>query len=152
MKYTLPIFLLINFWALWLGNFATGPWVMSEWYTSMNQAPWTPPGLFFGFAWTTIMICFSIYMSYAWGKIKNHKKLLTLFGIQFVLNIIWNPIFFSWHYVWFALITIASLTILIWYMLFSYKEKLKFYSLLLLPYFLWLITATSLNLYILIYN
>jgi len=73
--------------------------VMSEWYTSMNQAPWTPPGLFFGFAWTTIMICFSIYMSYAWGKIKNHKKLLTLFGIQFVLNIIWNPIFFSWHYV-----------------------------------------------------
>jgi len=152
MKYTLPIFLVINFWALWLWNFATGPWVLWEWYTSLNQAPWTPPGWFFGLAWTTIMICFSIYMSYAWEKIKNKKELWILFGIQLTLNIIWNPIFFSFKMVAIALITISLLTLLMIYFYQHYYKDMKKISYLLLPYILWLITATSLNGYILLKN
>jgi len=152
MKYTLPIFLLINFWALWLGNFATGPWVMSEWYMNLNKAPWTPPGWFFGLAWTTIMICFSIYMSYAWEQMKNHKELSTLFIIQLILNIGWNPIFFSFKMVFLALITISLLTILMIYFYKHYYKDMKKLSYLLLPYILWLITATSLNAYILLKN
>jgi len=152
MKYTLPLFLIINFWALWIWNLATGPWVMWDWYIGLNQAPWTPPGWFFGLAWTTIMICFSIYMSYAWDVIKNHKELSILFWIQLVLNIVWNPIFFSFQMVWLALITISSLAVLMTYFYKHYYKDMKKLSYLILPYILWLITATSLNAYILLKN
>ncbi|MEM6378823.1 MAG: TspO/MBR family protein, partial [Bacteroidota bacterium] len=51
------IFLILNFVALGIGGFFTGPGTSSEWYNNLNQAPWTPPGWVFGAAWTTIMIC-----------------------------------------------------------------------------------------------
>ena len=41
---TLIGFLIINFGGLAIGQVWTGDGVTSEWYTSLNQAPWTPPG------------------------------------------------------------------------------------------------------------
>ena len=60
MKFLKPflIFLIINFAALGLGSWIMGAGAQSEWYSSLNQAPWTPPGWVFGAAWTIIMICF----------------------------------------------------------------------------------------------
>ena len=55
------IFLLINFAGLFIGGLFTGEGVPSDWYQNLNKAPWTPPGWVFGFAWTTIMICFSLF-------------------------------------------------------------------------------------------
>ena len=44
---TLTGFLIINFGGLAIGQVWTGDGVTSEWYTSLNQAPWTPPGWVF---------------------------------------------------------------------------------------------------------
>jgi len=148
----LVLFLVINFAALALGGLATNAAVHEEWYLTVNKAPWTPPGWVFGAMWTTIMICFSIFMAYAWEAVLDKKKLATLFGIQWVLNVSWNPIFFVAHYVLFGLIVISSLTVLIGYFLFAYRPTLKGKAFLMLPYFVWLLIATSLNLYILLYN
>ncbi|HAV24553.1 MAG TPA: hypothetical protein DCX01_00100 [Bacteroidetes bacterium] len=52
----------------------------------MNKVPWTPPGWVFGAAWTTIRVCFSIYMAY-WVKVDNTNTVLALFALQFVLNV-----------------------------------------------------------------
>ena len=46
---------------------------MTDWYINLNQAPWSPPGWVFGAAWTTIMICFSIYMAYLFKFFKDSK-------------------------------------------------------------------------------
>ena len=67
------IFLAINF-----GGLAFGSWLMnngptSDWYSNLNKAPWTPPGWVFGVAWTTIMICFSIYLAKLFTSKKRHK-------------------------------------------------------------------------------
>ena len=118
----------------------------------LNQAPWTPAGWVFGFAWTTIMVCFSFYMSAVYSSYPNRKKILLLFGIQWVLNVIWNPLFFYLHFTGIALIVISSLTIMVAYLLDSYKEHLRLQTLLILPYLLWLIVATSLNAYIFLNN
>ena len=80
MIYRLIIFFLLNFGALGIGGFFTGPGVSSEWYQNLNKAPWTPPGWVFGAAWTTIMICFSIYMAFAWEKIENRNLLIGLYA------------------------------------------------------------------------
>lgn len=148
----LIIFVLINFGALAIGGLFTGTGVNSEWYAELNKAPWTPPGWVFGFAWTTIMICFSIYLALLWPKVENKTLLIAAFAIQFVLNVSWNPVFFHYQNVIFGLIIISSLTLLVAYFLFNWFPQIKWWSLLVLPYLIWLIIATSLNAYILAQN
>ena len=148
----LILFLALNFGALALGGIFAGQGAVSDWYDGLQKAPWTPPGWVFGFAWTTIMICFSIFMSMAWEKINNKKKFVLLFSIQWILNVGWNPSFFYYLNVLLGLIIICSLTILIAYLLVDYYKKLGVLTFFLLPYLIWLCIASSLNGYILFMN
>lgn len=146
------LFLVLNFSALGIGSYLMGGETQGAWYTSLNKAPWTPPGWVFGAAWTLIMLCFSFYMTHAWSSIDNKKFLLALFTFQWILNVAWNPIFFKFHQVSAGLLVIAALTILVGFFFLGFLSQLKWISLLVLPYFLWLVIATSLNAYILIRN
>lgn len=146
------IFLVLNFAALSIGGFFTGPGVASEWYNTLNQAPWTPPGWVFGAAWTTIMLCFSIYMAFLYGNSYLKKQILILYALQLVLNIAWNPIFFHFQNILLALIVISSLTLIIYTFLIKYWSFLKAKSLLIIPYAIWIAIATSLNAYLFFYN
>ena len=145
------VFLTLNFGALAIGSFLMNNGPRTEWYSSLNQAPWTPEGWVFGVAWFTIMFCFSIYMAYLYFKMPT-TKVKILFLLQFVFNVIWNFIFFNQHLVALGLIVIISLTIVIAIFLFDFKNELKAKTLLILPYFIWLCIATSLNAYILFNN
>jgi len=146
------LFLVLNFGALAIGGLFTGEGVPSEWYQSLNKAPWTPPGWVFGSAWTLIMVCFAFYMANLIKSHSNQKNIIILFVIQWILNVIWNPIFFHFQAVSLGLICISMLTILIAYLFFSFWKELKVKSLLIAPYLIWLLIATSLNAYILLYN
>ena len=152
MLYRVLIFLVLNFAALGIGSLFTSNGVTSDWYINLNKAPWTPPAWVFGAAWTTIMICFAFYMAYAWNTVANRYLLIGLFVVQWVLNILWNPVFFKYHEVFLGLIVISALTLLVGYFLISYWNQLNMKSLLILPYFLWLLIATSLNAYIMLNN
>ena len=152
MYLRLTIFILINFAALGIGSIFTGSGVPSDWYQNLSKAPWTPPGWVFGAAWTLIMICFAFYMSHAWQSVSNRRLLIFLFIIQWILNVLWNPVFFKYHQVLLGLVLISALTILVAWFLFSNLNNLKYWSLLVLPYFIWLLIATSLNAFILIKN
>jgi tryptophan-rich sensory protein len=146
------IFLIINFAALGIGGLFTSEGVPSDWYQNLVKAPWTPPGWVFGSAWTLIMICFAVYMAYGWKQVDNKSMFLTLFIFQWILNVLWNPVFFKFHLVFAGLIIISILTILVGIFIIAYFKQFKFYSLFILPYFIWLMIATSLNLYIFIKN
>lgn len=147
----LIIFLIINFSALGIGGLLMNNGPMTEWYINLNKAPWTPPGWVFGVTWTTIMICFSIYMMYLYLK-EDSTKVKTLFLTQLVLNISWNYVFFNQHLIGIGLVIISLLTLLTFYFLLNYSKKMSLKSILILPYSLWLCIATSLNAFILIYN
>ncbi len=145
-------FLILNFAALGIGGLFTGTGVTSDWYNNLSKAPWTPPGWTFGAAWTTIMVCFAFYMAYLWPSVQNKKLLVSLFSFQWILNVLWNPVFFYFQNPLLGIIVISSLTILVGVFLFKYYSTLKSQSVFILPYLLWLVIATSLNAYILIYN
>lgn len=147
----LILFLIINFAALGIGGVLQGEGARSTWYQDLNIAPWTPPGWMFGLAWTTIMVCFSIYMAYLTGSEKT-SYLIVLFVIQLILNILWNPLFFRYHQVLAAQVIISALFLVVGFFLFKNLKVLEWKSLLILPYFLWLIIAISLNVYILLKN
>jgi tryptophan-rich sensory protein len=146
LKFVL-LFLVINFGALGLGVLLMDNGPLTSWYTNLNQAPWTPPNWVFGTAWSFIMVCFSVYMSYLYTLLTT-VKVKVLFLIQFVLNVSWNYIFFNQHLVGFGLLIIVLLTIIIAIFLFGFLNKLKLKTLLILPYFVWLCIAASLNAYI----
>ena len=154
MKFAVKVFvfLLLNFTALAIGGFFTGDGVASDWYYNLNKAPWTPPGWSFGVAWSIIMICYSFYMAILYKVNARRNKVITLYAAQLLLNVLWNPLFFYFQNPLIALIAILSLTIIVAYLLFRYQKSMRWTSLLILPYFIWLCVATSLNIYIIIYN
>jgi len=144
----LLLFLLLNFGALGLGSFLMGgnP-AENEWYQNLPRAPWTPPGYVFGLAWSSIMICFSILMAHlvttsAW------QLYIRIYAIQWLLNVLWNPLFFQLHMIVASLFVITCLLmVLVWLGFALSKRESSLWNLLLLPYVLWLIVAISLNAY-----
>jgi tryptophan-rich sensory protein len=146
------LFLLLNFGALAIGGLFTGPGVSSDWYAGLDKAPWTPPGWVFGAAWTTIMTLLAVYMASWWTIAPVKRIVLGQYAVQWVLNVSWNPVFFRGQLALPALILIVTLTFLIGYWLFRNAAALKWRSALLVPYFAWLLIATSLNAYIVLNN
>ena len=148
-------FLVINFGALALGALLMGgsP-AENEWYNSLNKAPWTPPGWVFGFAWTLIMICFSVYMARLFVEFKGKllSQLMILFSLQFITNVLWNPLFFKWHLVLPALLVLTLLIVILVIIHLNFSGWRKFNTLLIAPYLLWLLIAFSLNFYVLLLN
>lgn len=148
------LFLLINFSALGIGGALIGSPAEDTFYQSLNKAPWTPPGWVFGAAWFSIMLCFSFFMYYTTKDITDNFTFTyySLFAIQFVLNVMWNPVFFKWHFITGGLIIIILLTLLVaWFTYYGFKNH-GLVGLWVTPYLIWLLIATSLNAYILIKN
>ncbi len=152
MLIRLAVFLVLNFGALAIGGLLMGEGPQSDWYEQLNKAPWTPPGWSFGVAWTIIMFCFSLYMAFLWPLAENRPLLIGLYALQWVLNVSWNPSFFYFHEALAALAVIVTLTLLVGFFLWFYWPAIKTQSLLLLPYLVWLVIATSLNGYIVLSN
>jgi tryptophan-rich sensory protein len=147
------IFLFFNFLALSIGVLVMKDGPLTNWYLSLNKAPWTPEGWVFGVAWSTIMVCFSFYMtklSFQYNYLD--KKILSLYVAQWVLNVSWNYFFFNKHLTIIGLVVITLLWLLIGYFTFKHIKKLKWTSLFVLPYLIWMTIATSLNLYIVLNN
>lgn len=148
---TFIFFLGLNFGALFLGNILMNNGATSDWYFNLNKAPWTPAGWVFGAAWTSVMLFFSVYMTFLYQNLKTHKVIL-LYSVHLLLNISWNFIFMNKHMTMLGLIDISLLTILMFYFLIGYNKILNNIRFFVLPYCIWLLIATSLNLYIVIYN
>ena len=143
-------FLFLNFTALAVGGFFTKDGATSEWYLSLMKAPWTPPGWVFGASWTLIMLSLSALNYFMWkGK---ERTFLHLWIQGWIFNFLWNPMFFSLKSVELSLVIITYLLILVSSMFYITFKRYKYIHLLLLPYIIWLIIATSLNAYVVIYN
>lgn len=146
------VFGVLNFAALGVGSVFTASGVSSDWYAELNKAPWTPPGWVFGVAWTSIMLAFAVFMGLLWSKTKIRRDVFLIYAFQWLLNVAWNAIFFGNHEVILAQIALVFLLILVGVYLFGFRKVLKYQSLLVAPYFIWLIVANSLNAYILLMN
>ncbi len=151
---TIVIFLVVNFLALGIGSAISADEVTGNWYNELEKASWTPPGWFFGFAWTSIMILFSVFMAQlSMKREKFDRTLILMFSIQWVFNVAWNYIFFEKQLVLPGLLWIISLFFIIcWFTREGFRQLDNKYAILILPYLVWLVVATSLNAYIFIYN
>ena len=127
---------------------------MNEWYKKLKKAPWTPPSKVFGIVWSILYILLFISFFLVWNDKKcfPYCNALTFFLIQLVLNLSWTTIFFKFKK---PIIALVSIILIILFTLLTFKLFIKINktaAYLLIPYISWLLLASSLNLYIVLYN
>lgn len=127
-------------------------------YTSLERPFFAPPGWLFGVAWTILYILIGIVFarliekSFGEKQNKEGKGTLILFTVHFIMNLLWSFWFFGLGLFWFSAVWIILMDILLWVILTRLKKIDPLSWKLMIPYFLWLLFATALNLSIAFLN
>lgn len=143
----LPLFFLICYGVAAFGAmFPPG-----EWYAELQRAPWNPPNIAFPIAWSILYACIAVagWIIFALGT----KPLKMLWCLQLIFNALWSWLFFGQHWILIGLIDLLLVLTSVWLLLRGcLRARLKIAAWLLMPYFLWLSLAATLNAYIYLYN
>lgn len=121
-------------------------------YNYLVNPPLSPPSYLFPIVWSILYLLIGISY-YIYRKNNNDDPLtIKLYYIQLILNYLWSIIFFTLKLRTLAVIWIIVLAITIIYLMiiFYKEERTSFY--LFIPYILWVLFATYLNIGIVILN
>lgn len=135
-----------------IGSLATRE-AVEGWYLTLQKPAFTPPGWVFGPAWTLLYIAMATALFLAWrAPEKSPRVPILLFSVQLALNALWSVLFFGLQQPLLALIDIAALWILILLTTLSFLPRSRAAAALMVPYLLWVLFATALNLGIVLLN
>lgn len=99
-------------------------------------------GWVFPIVWSILYILMGI-SSYI---VRNNKELMSIYKVNLVINLLWPIIFFTFNFKVFGFFWILLLILVVGYMMYKFYNKNKISAYLLIPYLLWLIFASILNL------
>lgn len=123
------------------------------WYQNLNLSPLTPPNYVFGIAWTILYILIATSGWVIWFRNKaSGIDIKIAYIIQLILNWIWTPLFFNYHLTGVALLVLFCMDILVTKIVYTSYSKSRLVFWLMLPYLIWILFATHLNLYVWIQN
>ena len=132
--------------ALILGGLSSSDTANDLWYQELNKSSLNPPGYIFGIVWPTLYLLMSI------SAFRTFSETRKLFLIQLFFNAIWSWLFFGFNMPVIALVNIWFLIVLNIILFIKMIRIDALSGILLLPYVIWLIFASYLNLYIVINN
>lgn len=117
------------------------------WYPGLNKPFWTPPGWVFGPVWTVLYIMIAISGWLIYKAENSHERTLALvfYVGQLALNFLWSYFFFYLKNPLLGLIDIILLSLFIVLTIIKARHVRPLASVLLLPYLIWVIYATTLN-------
>ena len=121
-------------------------------YNSLQKPFLAPPSILFPIVWTIIYILMGVSYGILEDKSLNDSKTKTIYYLQLFVNALWSIIFFTLRLRLFAFIWIILLDILVIVMIISFYKKNKLSGLLQIPYLLWVLYASYLNLAIYLLN
>jgi benzodiazapine receptor len=132
-----------------------------SWYQEINKPVFTPPNWVFGPAWMLLYLLLGISFGRIWHIsvrsrypiVKRYAILgLKIFGLHFLLQLAWTPVFFGLEAPGWGLVIIISLLGLIIYLIKHFFRLDRFAGFALIPYFAWVTFATILNIAIFFMN
>jgi tryptophan-rich sensory protein len=125
-----------------------------SWYQSLKKPFLSPPDYVFAPIWNVLYLTIAISLWKFWiTKTKKSKKLaFTLFLTQMFFNVIWTFLFFYLQSIFLGLIDIILLDISIIFTIIFFSRISIFSALILIPYALWVLFATYLNISYFILN
>lgn len=121
-------------------------------YNSLQKPFLAPPSIVFPIVWTILYILMGISYGILKSRSLTDKKIDLIYYIQLAVNAAWSIIFFLLKWRLFAFIWILLLDILVILMIIKFYKKDKTAGLLQIPYILWTLFASYLNLAIYILN
>lgn len=135
-----------------LSSFVTGN--IGDAYGSYVKPPLSPPGIIFPIIWIILYALMGIasYIVLDSGKGEKSKEALTFYGLQLAVNFIWPIIFFRFEAYWVAVVVILILLALVVITALKFKEISTVAFWLMVPYILWLLFATYLNIGVAVLN
>lgn len=142
----LIVSLVIVYLVAFIGSLFTSPVTDSAWYESIKPSI-TPPNWVFPVVWNILffLIAISLYISWINSNKKQKNLVVWVFGINFVLNILWSGLYFGLKNPLFAFYELILLWVSIIIMILVTCRINKTSSYLLIPYFLWVSFAGVLN-------
>ena len=154
----LLVFLAASALVAGLGGLATATNV-NGWYATADKAPWSPPNWVFGPVWTLLYTAMAVAAWLVWRRrAEETRPALTAYAVQLLLNLLWTPVFFGLYPVlgtpalWIAFGIIVALAVAVAVTVLYFGPISRTAGLLLLPYFAWVVFASSLNLWAALYN
>ena len=121
-------------------------------YGDMVKPPLSPPSYIFPIVWTILYILMGISYFIATKNNKNDKELNQIYILQLLVNFFWPIIFFVLKMYFTAFFWIILLIILVIIMIKELLKNNKISGYLQIPYFIWLLFATYLNIGIFLLN
>lgn len=121
-------------------------------YNYLVNPPLSPPSYLFPIVWSILYLL--IGTSYYIYRKNNNDDSLTikLYYIQLILNYLWSIIFFTLKLRTLAVIWIIVLAITIIYLMIRFYKEERTIFYLFIPYILWVLFATYLNIGIVVLN
>ena len=121
-------------------------------YGGMVKPPLSPPGIVFPIVWTILYILMGISYFLASKDNEDNKELDQIYLLQLLVNFLWPIIFFVLEMYFTAFLWIVLLIILVIVMIKELLKNNKISGYLQIPYLIWLLFATYLNLGITLLN
>lgn len=121
-------------------------------YGDMVKPPLSPPSYIFPIVWTILYILMGISYFIATKDNGNDKELNQIYILQLLVNFFWPIIFFILKMYFTAFFWIILLLILVIIMIKELLKNNKISGYLQIPYLIWLLFATYLNIGIFLLN
>ncbi|CAN5317441.1 tryptophan-rich sensory protein [soil metagenome] len=155
----LVLFIAISFAVAGLGTLATIQNV-DGWYADADKAFWTPANEAFGPVWTVLYTLMSVAAWLVWRQPASpaRRTALGVYIAQLGLNAIWTPVFFGLFpfigapALWIALVIIVALDVMVLVTMLRFWPVSRVAAVLLIPYWAWVLYASTLNLYLALHN
>ena len=128
---------------------------VETWYPTLIKPTLSPPNWVFGPVWTLLYTLMAVAAWRIHGKRKSFAgahRLLAVYGIHLVVNVLWSAVFFGMQSPEWGLVTIAVLWLLIVYLTINFLRHDRLAGLLFVPYLVWVSFASYLNLAIVLLN
>lgn len=121
-------------------------------YNDLIKPTLSPPGIVFPIAWTIIYLLIGISYTLLKEKGEVLKETKQLYYTQLIFNYLWTFIFFVFKLRLLSVLWIIILDVLVIVMTYQFYKQNKLSGILLIPYVLWLLFATYLNISIYFLN
>lgn len=132
-----------------LVGFLTNP---GNGFQEMIQPSFAPPAIIFPIVWTILYTLMGISSYLVITKGGDNEKALRYYVLQLTVNLIWPFLFFTFRMYILAFIWLLILIYLVVRMIIEFYKVNKLSAYLQIPYLLWIIFASILNLSISILN
>lgn len=126
----------------------------SNWYDTLTKPLLNPPAWVFTPVWIILYITIFVALILYTIKFSSCSKFsgYIYFVVQMLLNLAWSPAFFYAHNIGLALVIIILLDIMVILMIAKFFSVSKLSGLILIPYLIWILFATYLNISFFIHN